>query len=272
MTADADPIQERLAWAVAIAREAGDETLRYFRQPGLKVELKSDSSPVTLADRSAEALLRSRISEKFPKDGVLGEELGASEGASSFQWILDPIDGTKSYIHGVPLYTTLIGILVDGRPTIGVIHAPATGETAYASSGSGCFYINGIGAPPRSAHVSTVDRLTDALILTTDVAAFSKRSPASGHETYLALQRSARLTRTWGDGYGYLLVATGRAEAMIDPEMNLWDMAALLPVIEEAGGRFTDWKGERTVYSNDAVGSNGVLASDVLNLLKMPPD
>jgi histidinol-phosphatase len=267
MTA-ADPIQERLAWAVEIAHQAGEITLKYFRQAGLHVDLKSDASPVTEADRSAEELLRRQIDAKFPEDGILGEELGKTEGKSPYQWILDPIDGTKSFIHGVPLFTTLIGILVDGLPTIGVIHSPATGETVYASIGSGCFYINGQSASPRRANVSAVSHLSASLVLTTDVGAFSKRSPESGHETYLGIQRAARLTRTWGDGYGYLLVATGRAEVMIDPEMNIWDMAALLPVIEEAGGRFTDWKGERTIHSGDAVGSNGLVTKEFLALLR----
>jgi histidinol phosphatase-like enzyme (inositol monophosphatase family) len=268
MSTDMDPVQQRLAWAVEIARQAGDLTLQFFRQPGLKVELKGDASPVTVADRSAEELLRTQIADKFPSDAILGEELGQSAGTTPYHWILDPIDGTKSFVHGVPLYTTLIGILVDGKPTIGVIHAPATGETVYAAVGSGCYFINGRDATPQPARVSTVARLADALILTTDVAAFSKRSPTSGHEMYLCLQQAARLTRTWGDGYGYLLVATGRAEVMIDPEMNVWDTAALLPVIDEAGGRFTDWRGERTIHSGDAVGSNGLIAADILDLLK----
>jgi histidinol phosphatase-like enzyme (inositol monophosphatase family) len=268
MNAASDPIQQRLAWAVEIARQAGDVTLQYFRQPGLAVEYKGDASPVTVADRSAEQLLRRRIAEKFPDDAILGEELGESQGRSSFQWILDPIDGTKSFVHGVPLYTTLIGVLADGQPTIGVIHAPATGETASAAVGGGCFYRSGADTSPRPARVSSVARLADALVLTTDVAAFSKRSPAAGHETYLRLQQSARLNRTWGDGYGYLLVATGRAEVMIDPEMNVWDTAALLPVIEEAGGQFTDWQGQRTIHSGDSVGSNGVVAREVLAILK----
>jgi fructose-1,6-bisphosphatase/inositol monophosphatase family enzyme len=137
MSSVTDPIQQRLAWAIEIARQAGDVTLRHFRQPGLVVEYKGDASPVTVADRNAEELLRSRIAEKFPNDAILGEELGESKGASAFQWILDPIDGTKSFVHGVPLYTTLIGILANGQPTIGVIHAPATGETAYAAAGGG---------------------------------------------------------------------------------------------------------------------------------------
>jgi histidinol-phosphatase len=268
MTTPSDPIQQRLDWAVKIALQAGDVTLRYFRRADLQVEKKSDDSPVTVADRSAEDLLRNLIAERFPNDAILGEEFGASGGASGFQWILDPIDGTKSFIRGVPLYTTLIGVLADDHPTIGVIHAPATGETVYAAAGRGCSYVSAKNDPPRTARVSKIGQLSEALVLTTDVATFSKRSSTDGYETYLRLQSAARLTRTWGDGYGYLMVATGRAEAMLDPEMNVWDMAALLPVIEEAGGQFTDWQGQRTIHSKDALGTNGLVASEVLKLLK----
>src|SRR5882757_2957263 len=125
-------IAERLQFAVEIAREAGDGTLRYFRRLDLAVERKADQSPVTVADRSAEELLRQRIGDRFPNDAIIGEELGEKAGQSGFQWILDPIDGTKSFIHGVPLYTTLIAVLRDGEPVAGVIHAPAVGETVYA--------------------------------------------------------------------------------------------------------------------------------------------
>ncbi len=262
-----DPIAERLEWAVKIAQEAGATTLGYFRQPNLAIELKSDDSPVTAADRAAETLLRDRITERFPGDAILGEEFGSSAGTSDYQWVLDPIDGTKSFIHGVPLFTTLIGVLTGDRPTIGIIHAPATGETVYAATGCGCSYISHANSSSRAASVSRIERLGDALVLTTDVASFSKTRSPDALEAYLQIQRTARLTRTWGDGYGYLLVATGRAEVMIDPEMNLWDTAALLPVIEEAGGRFTDWHGQRTVHSHEAVGTNGLVTDEILVLL-----
>jgi histidinol phosphatase-like enzyme (inositol monophosphatase family) len=267
MTTWSDPIEQRLEWAVRIAQQAGALTLTHFRRADLAVEQKADQSPVTVADRSAEELLRTLIAERFPQDAILGEEFGTSVGTSAYRWVIDPIDGTKSFIHGVPLYTTLVGVLSDDEPTIGVIHAPAAGETVYAAAGRGCFYIPEHGTDPKRTRVSKVGRLRDSLLLTTDVAAFSKRSPADGHHIYLSLQRAARLVRTWGDGYGYLLVATGRAEAMIDPEMDVWDMAALVPVIEEAGGRFSDWKGERTILSRDALGTNGLVADEVLDLL-----
>src|SRR6476469_1191640 len=134
---------KRLQFAVEIAREAGELTLRYFRRADVAVETKADDSPVTIADRSAEELLRQRIGERFPRDAIIGEEFGEQTGQSGFQWILDPIDGTKSFIHGVPLYTTLVAVLENDEPRIGVIHAPAVGETAYAAVGSGCWYMAG---------------------------------------------------------------------------------------------------------------------------------
>lgn len=263
-----DPIAKRRDWSVKIAQEAGDVTLAHFRRADLKVEQKSDNSPVTIADRAAEALLRKRIAERFPDDAILGEELGTVLGTSGFQWVLDPIDGTKSFIHGVPLYTTLVAVLEGDRPTIGVIHAPATGETAYAATGRGCSYIPAANAPPRPARVSKIARLSDGLLLTTDIATFSSARSPDALDVYLRLHRAARLTRTWGDGYGYLMVATGRAEVMLDPEMDLWDTAALLPVIEEAGGRFTDWQGQRTVHSRNSIGSNGLVADEVLRFIQ----
>jgi histidinol phosphatase-like enzyme (inositol monophosphatase family) len=263
-----DPINERFKRAVQFAQEAGDVTLTYFRQSSLEVEQKADHSPVTIADRSAEERLRSRIEEHFPDDSILGEEYGSRIGTSGYQWVLDPIDGTKSFIHGVPLYTTLVAVLVEDEPTIGVIHAPATGETVYAATGRGCFHVDQLDGKTRPARVSRIASLRDALVLTTDVASFASRPGSDALNVYLQLQSAARLVRTWGDGYGYLMVATGRAEAMIDPEMNVWDMAALLPVIEEAGGRFSDWQGQRTIHSGDSLGTNGLVAEEVLSILK----
>src|SRR3954447_15446002 len=166
-------IAERLQFAVGIAREAGDETLRYFRRSDLAVERKADHSPVTVADRSAEELLRQRIGDRFPQDAIIGEEFGEQTGESGFQWILDPIDGTKSFIHGVPLYTTLIAVLQNGEPQIGVIHAPALAETVWAYKGGGCWYQPSASAEPGAARVSTVGRLSESLLLTTEIASFT---------------------------------------------------------------------------------------------------
>ncbi len=273
-----DPVAARLEWAVQIAREAGDATLRHFRRADLLVERKADDSPVTVADREAELLLRERIAERFPKDGVVGEEMGTSAGTSGFEWVLDPIDGTKSFIHGVPLYTTLVAVMreVGGRrsevgvsePCIGVIDAPATGETVYAASGHGCWYLAERGAKPLAARVSSVARLRDGLVLTCDVASFATARKRDAMEAWIALQRAARLTRTWGDGYGYMMVATGRAEVMIDPVMNLWDAATMQTILEEAGGRFTDWRGAPTVHSGEGIASNSLMADEVLAIVR----
>jgi histidinol-phosphatase len=255
---------ERLEFAVEIARQAGEVTLRYFRRSDLAVERKADQSPVTIADRSAEELLRKRISERFADDSIIGEELGEHSGGSAFQWVLDPIDGTKSFIHGVPLYTTLVAVLQDGEPFIGVIHAPALGETAYAAKGTGAWYIKERGAKPQPVRVSDVDRLSDGLVLTSEIESFRQRRAGDATEMFLGLQRSARLSRTWGDGYGYLMVATGRAEVMIDPLMNLWDAAPLLPIIEEAGGHFGDWSGKPTIRAGEALACNRSVVDEVL--------
>jgi histidinol phosphatase-like enzyme (inositol monophosphatase family) len=260
-------IRARLDCAKEIAREAGEITLRYFRRDDLAVERKADESPVTVADRLAEELLRERIVTRFPEDAILGEELGSREGTSGYQWILDPIDGTKSFIHGVPLYSTLIAVLAHDQPRVGLINAPATGEMVYAASGGGCWYLPNPTAEPRPARVSSVNRLQEGLLLTSEIEGFRKRQAPGSMEAFLRLQSKARVSRTWGDGYGYLMVATGRAEVMIDPNMNLWDAAPLQTIIEEAGGRFTDWQGNPTIRAGEAIATNGRVADEVLKLV-----
>lgn len=268
MTSIDDSVQERLDFAVRIAREAGEVTLEHFRRLDLQVERKADQSPVTIADRSAEDLLRRRIVEAFGGDGLIGEEFGAVMGSSGFQWILDPIDGTKSFIHGIPLYTTLIAVLHENAPVLGVIHAPALAETVYAAKGHGCWHIPGADSARRAARVSKISTLSEGLLLTTEIASFTTHRETDAIESFLELQRKARLVRTWGDGYGYLMVATGRAEAMIDPVVNVWDAAPLQTVIEEAGGQFSDWSGKATIHSGDAVATNGLVAEEVLQVMR----
>jgi histidinol phosphatase-like enzyme (inositol monophosphatase family) len=242
--------------------------LRYFRRNDVKIDRKADNTPVTVADREAEQLLRGEISSQFPHDAVLGEEFGETSGSSDIQWVIDPIDGTKSFIHGVPLYTTLVGMLCQGVPRIGVIFAPATGEIVYASSGQGAWYADDVnGSSPRRARVSQVDELNQSLLLTCDTASFSTGRSPDALDVFIKLQQRCRIVRTWGDGYGYLMVATGRAEVMIDPVINLWDIAAIAPIITEAGGDFVDWHGCPTVHSPDAVGTNGKVTAELLKIL-----
>ena len=170
----------RLELARQIAHEAGQLTLRYFRAPGVAVERKSDDSPVTIADREAEQLLRRRIAERFGEDGVLGEEFPEKEGTSPYRWILDPIDGTKSFVSGVPLYGTLVAVTQDGKPLIGVINIPALGESVYAASGAGAWYLWG-DRPPCPAQVSTTKKLADSLFCTSEVPSFAVRNRQHGH-------------------------------------------------------------------------------------------
>ncbi len=255
------PLHELVEFAVNAAWQAGRVTLAYFHTD-LQVETKPDASPVTIADRQSEAKLRDLIGRYWPEHGILGEEFGRQAGSSSLTWILDPIDGTKSFIHGVPLYAVLVA-LVDGdsAPLLGVMHFPALNETVYAAQGEGCFW-NG-----RRARVSQVDRLDRALLLASELNNFAERGREGAWQRLLD---ATALQRTWGDAYGYSLVATGRAEIMLDPAMAVWDCGPLQVVLEEAGGTFSDWQGRPTIYGGEALATNGRLLDEVLNLLREP--
>jgi histidinol-phosphatase len=254
---DKDELTELMMFAVDLARGAGDITLRYFRKEP-ETSKKADGSFVTIADLEAEQYLRKRILERFPDDSVLGEEEGESKGNSNRRWIVDPIDGTFAFVHGVPFYGVLICLEIDGKPTVGVINMPALNEIVSASNGLGC-YFNGT-----PARVSTKPSLEDGLLLCTDFTACHRYGFGTAIED---LQRRAKTNRTWGDCYGYVLVATGRAEAMLDPVMNIWDCAALLPIIEEAGGTFTDLNGRRTIDGGNALATNKLVFDEVMSAL-----
>jgi histidinol phosphatase-like enzyme (inositol monophosphatase family) len=253
-------LRELLTFAHELAWNAGKITLRYF-QTGLIPDLKDDDSPVTVADREAEQFMRTIINERYPSHAVLGEEGGQTGGDNAeWRWILDPIDGTRSFVHGVPLYGVMIGLERAGEPVLGVVGIPALNEIVYAAQGEGCWW-NG-----RRCHVSQVGTLKQGLLLSTalhDRYARYDRLPA-----FERLVAAAGTSRTWGDCYGYLLVATGRAEAMVDPAMQIWDAAALLPILQEAGGTFTDWQGNATIQAGEGIGSNGLVLDEVLSLIK----
>lgn len=258
--------KKRLEFAVEIARQAGKFTLQHFRSRDLAVERKGDGSPVTLADQGAEKLLREQISLQFPSDAILGEEFGETPGSSGYCWVLDPIDGTKAFISGVPLFTTLVAVMHDDQPMAGVIYAPAVDEMVYAAKGNGSWHTVEGGTPVR-CQVSQVAKLEEAVYLTTSVRSYTKDRKSDGRGVFDALTAACRVTRTWGDAFGYMLVATGRAEIMIDPVMNLWDAAALQPIIEEAGGKFFDWQGKASVHSGEAIATNAALAVAVQEML-----
>ncbi|MDR0328268.1 MAG: histidinol-phosphatase [Planctomycetaceae bacterium] len=257
-------MQQRLEYARTIAYMAGELTLRYFYDTEkLTVEKKADDSPVTVADRETEQFLRRKIAERFPDDAIFGEEFPNTDGKSRFRWILDPIDGTKSFIHGVPLYSTLIGLEEEGRCVGGVIALPALHELVWAGSGLGAWHETNRGKPKRCS-VSDCSNLAEATFLTSEVKTFDA---CHRREAYNRLEKSVRLSRTWGDAYGYALVATGRADLMVDPQMSDWDAAPLLVILEESGGRFTDWQGSATIFGKEGVATNGVLHEEVLALL-----
>ena len=266
MNIPSSELAPRLEVALAAVAEASASTLELFCDPSLAVDLKADQSPVTEADRAAEAILRERLLAAFPHDSFLGEESGSAAGTSGFEWIVDPIDGTKSFIRGVPLYATLVGCRLEGRGVLGVITIPALRETVYATLGGGAWHLrpgHAAGQQPVPARVSSRG-LSDALWCTSATTAFAERARDHARER---LNAACRLARTWGDGYGYLLVATGRAEIMVDPIINAWDAAAVEPVIREAGGRFSDWEGRERIDSGDGLATNRQLHDDVLGLL-----
>jgi len=259
-TADPD-LRALLAVAQEAAWVGGRRTLSYFGTGTAATELKADQTPVTRADREAEGLIRGVIARAFPDHAILGEEDGetAGSGSASVRWIVDPIDGTRTFVRGVPLYGTLIGVEVRGDPVVGVVYLPALDEMVAAAHGRGCTW-NG-----RPCRVSSQARLDEALALVTDERVARARSGA-----WDRVAARTAMQRTWADCYGYVLVATGRAELSLDPFMNVWDCAALLPVVEEAGGRFTDWSGRRTIHGGEAIASNGVLHDQALALLREP--
>lgn len=256
-------IGPRYAVAKRIAARASALALEYF-QCDIRVDRKADSSPVTEADREAEKLLRGEILRSFPDDGILGEEFPAVAGSSPFRWILDPIDGTKSFVQGVPLFGTMVAVEHASRGVIGVVALPALGVTIDAAVGGGAWETrpDGTRIP---AKVAESTRLSEGVVVTTDFEGFLERSAG---QAVAALENAAWFMRTWGDCYGYYLVATGRALAMLDARMNIWDAAALQPILEEAGGTFTDWQGNRTIDGGEGLGTNGRVLDEVLEVLR----
>jgi len=267
MPTDPADVKRRLEFAVAAAREAGELILGYYQDAELAVTLKGDRTPVTEADRGAEQLLRSQIIESFPGDGILGEEFEEEVSSNGFRWILDPVDGTKSFVHGVPLFGTLIGLECEGQILLGVCRFPALNEVVYASGGCGTWWQVG-DEPPRRARVSEVDDIAEALFCITTITGWEKTGQS---DAFSRLCTATRLTRGWGDCYGHILVATGRADVMVDPEMNVWDAAALVPIVQEAGGHFVDWDGKPKFDSGNGLSVNAALKDPVLQALKPAP-
>jgi histidinol-phosphatase len=258
-----ESLLDYLEFATETAYMAGKLTLSYF-QSDVHPEFKSDNSPVTIADREVESFIRSRIENRFPRHSIVGEEFGENAFMDSeFRWFIDPIDGTKSFIRGVPLYAVLIGLEIAGRAQVGVAYYPAMDEMLAAASGYGCWW-NG-----KRAHVSTITSLDKAIVTTTDPGTFT---PYDKESAWQRIQKAVYFRTGWGDAYGYLLVATGRVEVMLDPAMSVWDCAPFPPILEEAGGYFGDWQGNRTIYANESIATSNVLLPELLDLIQEHPD
>lgn len=255
---DPQQLRELTAFAVESAQLAGSFTLGFFNA-GTPHELKADRSPVTAADRGAEERLRKRIEQAFPGHGILGEEYGETKGREPGRWILDPIDGTVSFICGVPLYAVLVGFEWEGEMVAGVIHLPALGETVWAAKGQGCWW-NG-----RRAQVSDTAALSQARLCTCGTKLIYDHGRGAAFER---VREQCLLDRGWSDAYAYALVATGRAEIVLDPVMSIWDTAACMPCVVEAGGSFTDWSGNATHRAPEAVATNGKLLPAVMDAIR----
>ena len=248
-----------LEFAVQSAYEAGRLTLGYFGTEAARPEFKADDTPVTAADREAERLMRGRIEARYPNHAVLGEEFGETRRTDSDHlWILDPIDGTKSFVRGVPLYGVLIALEIDGVCEVGAAYFPALDEMVCAATGEGC-YLNG-----RKAHASTRS-LAQGIACFTGAASFAEHGRGAAWERVLSAAGSAR---GWSDAYGHALVATGRAELMLDPIMNPWDCGPFPPILREAGGYFGDWSGNETIYADEGMSTTQTLLSEVLRLVE----
>lgn len=256
-TLDADALRP---FVTRLGDRSGEVLRRHFQSTDLSVDTKDDASPVTVADREAESVLRRMIAEEFPDHGIIGEEFGEERADSEFVWTLDPIDGTISFVAGVPLFGTLVGLLRNGRPVLGMIHQPITDEMVIGTS-SGTT-LNG-----RPVRVRPEPPIEKATLLTTDPGLIEPNLPPGAYERFDSLVRRAGTYRGWGDCYGYLLVATGRADAMMDPIMNPWDLLPLIPVIEGAGGIITTWSGDDAVRGSSALAAGPSLHAELVEAL-----
>jgi histidinol-phosphatase len=247
-----------LDFATDAAWQGGRITLSHF-QANVAVERKADNSPVTIADRECEKKLRELIGRYWPDHGILGEEYGQSTTATEYTWIIDPIDGTKTFVQGVPLYGVLVALTQGQSALVGVAHFPALNETVYAARGLGCYW-NG-----RRAHVSAVNAIRSAVLLGSDITVQNNAARSTG---WRRLVESTYVQRTWGDSYGYALVATGRAEIMVDAVVQVWDCAPFQVILEEAGGTFTDWNGAPNLYAGESLATNGLVFEQVMALVR----
>lgn len=252
-----------LALALELADIADAITLDRFEAADLHIEAKPDMTPVSDADLAVEKALRARLDEARPADAVIGEEFGGQAAFEGRQWVIDPIDGTKNFVRGVPVYATLIALLVDATPVVGVVSAPALARRWYASSGAGAWRTFN-GGPLKQLAVSGVTELSDASLSMSSLAGWDKRGL---QENFLALTEKTWRLRGYGDFLSYCFVAEGAVDIAAEPEVSLWDLAALSVLVEEAGGRFSSLEGVDGPHGGDAVATNGHLHEAALEAL-----
>lgn len=250
--------KSRYDLAVDVARRAGQLALGYFDR-GVDVEWKQDQSPVTVADRETERLLRQTLLEAFPGDGFLGEESGATPGSSGFRWIIDPIDGTRNFVRGIPLWGTLVGLEYKDEQIAGVAEVPAIKQCYRALRGDGAY------RGEQRLRVSDISRLDESVIFYSSLSWFMK---AGCEERFIDLVKRTQRQRGFGDFYGFVLVAQGSGELMVEHGVHAWDVAAIKPLIEEAGGRYSDWDGRPDIHRPDVIVSNGKLHDQALRILR----
>ena len=267
-------LPQRLLYAIFLARLGGDVTLDFFQNTDLTIEIKADGSFITKADRSAEKLMRSELSIKFPNDSIMGEEFGYHEGDSGWTWYLDPIDGTEAFVRGVPLYGTLVSCSRDDRGEIGVIYLPALSEIVFASKNRGAWWANRVpnlskdprfSVPVNKATVSRVSNAADACLITTHNEWWDKVGKSDLLSDLLSF---FGIHRMWGHCYGPAMVATGRADVFVEPSGHDWDFASPKVIVEEAGGKVTSIHGIETFQGGNIVATNGLLHNATLDLLK----
>lgn len=258
------PYTNDLALALALAEIADEISMNRFQSLDLKVESKPDLTPVSDADKSVESALRARIEKERPLDSVIGEEYGRSGGTSSRAWVLDPIDGTANYVRGVPVWCTLIALMEDNDPVVGVVSAPALNRRWFAAKGSGAFSTFGTESA-RKISVSNVANLNDASLSYSGLDGFENHGISS---QFHQLAKKFWRTRAYGDFWSHMLVAEGAVEVAIEPELSLWDMAALDIVVREAGGRFTNTSGVPGPHGNSGVSTNSILHEEVIRSLQ----
>lgn len=255
-----ESIRSYLDFAIETAYLAGRLTLGYY-QTGIQPDFKADDSPVTVADKRAEELIRARIEKAYPTHEILGEEFGQKDAFqhASHRWVVDPIDGTKAFTRGIPLYSVLIGLEIEGKVEVGVAYFPGLDEMVAAATGEGCWW-NG-----RRSRVSEVGDLARAYVAFSDPRLFDQYNRRADWER---IKDATYHRGGWGDAYGYALIATGRAELMLDPIMDAWDCGPFPPILAEAGGYFGDWKGNRTIWGKEALGTTNLLLPQVLKLIE----